>query len=108
MISSPTVILPRTASGYNLCMSKIGFIGLGIMGKPMSRNLMKAGHTLVVYDVVQALADAVTADGAAHGTSCRDVAGRSEVVITMLPDGPEVEQAILGKDGVLEGAKAGT
>jgi 2-hydroxy-3-oxopropionate reductase len=89
-------------------MSQIGFIGLGIMGKPMSRNLMKAGHTLVVYDVVAALADAVTADGAARGTSCRDVAGRSEVVITMLPDGPEVEQAILGKDGVLEGAKAGT
>ena len=74
----------------------------------MSRNLMKAGHELVVYDVVAALADAVTADGAVRGTSCRDVAGRSEVVITMLPDGPEVEQAILGKDGVLEGAKAGT
>ena len=69
---------------------------------------MKVGHQLVVYDVVPALADAVAADGAARGTSCRDVAGRSEVVITMLPDGPEVEQAVLGPDGVLEGAAAGT
>src|ERR1017187_5834244 len=89
-------------------MSQIGFIGLGIMGRPMSRNLIKAGHQLVVYDVVPALADAVAADGAARGTSCCDVAGRSEVVITMLPDGPEVEQAILGPDGVLEGAATGT
>src|ERR1017187_2788847 len=89
-------------------MSQIGFIGLGIMGRPMSRNLMKAGHNIVVYDVVPALADAVIADGAARGTSCRDVAARSEVVITMLPDGPEVEQAVLGPDGVLEGAAAGT
>ncbi|MGD0774246.1 MAG: NAD(P)-binding domain-containing protein, partial [Candidatus Solibacter sp.] len=89
-------------------MSQIGFIGLGIMGRPMSRNLMKAGHNLVVYDVVPALAEGVIADGAARGTSCSDVAGRSEVVITMLPDGPEVEQAILGPGGVLEGAKAGT
>src|ERR1017187_10417007 len=79
-------------------MSQIGFIGLGIMGRPMSRNLMKAGHNIVVYDVVPALADAVIAD----------VAARSEVVITMLPDGPEVEQAVLGPDGVLEGAAAGT
>src|SRR5260370_33275286 len=88
-------------------MSEIGFIGLGIMGKPMSRNLMKAGHKLVVYDVVPALADAVTADGAARGTSCRDGAGRSEAVITMLPEGPEVEQAILGKDGGLGGQQPG-
>jgi 2-hydroxy-3-oxopropionate reductase len=78
------------------------------MGRPMSGNLMKAGHRLVVYDVVPALADAVTANGAARGISCRDVAGRSEIVITMLPDGPEVEQAVLGPDGVLEGAAAGS
>ena len=88
-------------------MSQIGFIGLGIMGRPMSRNLMKAGHQVVAYDVVPALADAIVADGAARGESCRDVAARSEVVITMLPDGPEVEQAVLGPNGVLEGAAAG-
>ena len=88
-------------------MSQIGFIGLGIMGRPMSRNLMKAGHQVVAYDVVPALTDAVTADGAARGKSCSDVAGRAQVVITMLPDGPEVEQAVLGPAGVLEGARAG-
>ena len=69
---------------------------------------MKAGHQVVAYDVVPALADAIVADGAARGESCRDVAARSEVVITMLPDGPEVEQAVLGPNGVLEGAAAGT
>jgi len=69
---------------------------------------MKAGHEVVAYDVVPALADALTADGAARGESCRDVAGRAPVVITMLPDGPEVEQAVLGPNGVLEGAAAGS
>jgi 2-hydroxy-3-oxopropionate reductase len=86
----------------------IGFIGLGIMGNPMSRNLMKAGHTLVVYDIVPALLDAAVAQGAARGSSSADVAGRSDLVITMLPDGPEVEQAILGPGGALEGARPGT
>ena len=89
-------------------MSQIGFIGLGIMGRPMSKNLIKAGHELIVYDVVPGLADTVIAAGAVKGSSCRDVASRSAVVITMLPDGPEVEQAILGPQGVLEGAAAGT
>jgi len=86
----------------------IGFIGLGIMGNPMSRNLMKAGHTLVVYDIVPALLDAAVAQGAARGNSSADVARRSDLVITMLPDGPEVEQAILGPGGALEGARPGT
>ena len=58
-------------------MSQIGFIGLGIMGRPMSRNLMKAGHQVVVYDVVPALADAMSADGAARGESCRGCGGPS-------------------------------
>jgi 2-hydroxy-3-oxopropionate reductase len=89
-------------------MSNIGFIGLGIMGNPMSRNLLKAGHSLVAYDIVPALADAVVAQGAVRGESCRDVASRSEIVITMLPDGPEVERAILGPGGVLEGARKGS
>jgi 2-hydroxy-3-oxopropionate reductase len=89
-------------------MANIGFIGLGIMGRPMSINLMKAGHTLAVYDVVPALVDAAVTAGAARGESCRDVASRSEIVITMLPDGPEVKQAMLGAGGVLEGARRGT
>lgn len=88
-------------------MSRIGFIGLGIMGKPMVRNLRKGGHTLVVYDIVPALLDAAIDEGIERGNSCADVAARSELVITMLPDGPEVEQAVLGSGGVLQGAQAG-
>ena len=89
-------------------MSNIGFIGLGIMGNAMSKNLLKAGHSVVVYDIVPELLDRVVAAGAARGESCRDVASRSEIIITMLPDGPEVEQAILGPSGVLEGARSGS
>lgn len=89
-------------------MTTIGFIGLGIMGKPMAKNLLKAGHKLVVYDIMPAGADEVVAAGAARGSSPKDVAGQTEIVITMVPDGPEVEQAVLGSNGVLEGAKKGT
>ena len=89
-------------------MTRIGFIGLGIMGKPMAKNLLKAGHSLVVYDIMPAGADEVAAAGAAKGSSPKDVAGQTEIVITMVPDGPEVEQAVLGSNGVLEGAKKGT
>jgi 2-hydroxy-3-oxopropionate reductase len=77
------------------------------MGKPMMRNLRKGGHTLVAYDVIPAALEAVVGDGVERGASCADVAARSELVITMLPDGPQVEQAVLGAKGVLEGAAAG-
>jgi len=86
-------------------MSDIGFIGLGIMGRPMAKNLLKAGHKLVVHDVVAAGVDDVVAAGAARGESSKDVAARSSIIITMLPDGPDVETAVLGPGGVLEGAK---
>jgi 2-hydroxy-3-oxopropionate reductase len=86
---------------------QIGFIGLGIMGKPMVRNLRKGGHSVLAYDIVAANLDAVVAEGAGRGASSKDVAARSELVITMLPDGPEVEQAVLGPGGVLEGIQAG-
>jgi 2-hydroxy-3-oxopropionate reductase len=86
----------------------IGFIGLGIMGKPMARNLIKAGHQLTVYDVVQELMAELAASGAAHGKSAKDVAARSEVTITMVPDGPEVEAVVSGPEGALEGAKPGS
>jgi 2-hydroxy-3-oxopropionate reductase len=88
-------------------MSKVGFIGLGIMGKHMLRNLRKAGHELVAYDIVPASIEAVVGDGVERGDSCKDVASRTDIVITMLPDGPEVEQAVLGPAGVLEGAHSG-
>lgn len=89
-------------------MSKIGFIGLGIMGKPMVRNLRKAGHELVVFDIFPKSVDEMVGEGIERGSSARDVAARTELVITMLPDGPEVEQAVLGTDGVLEGVHAGS
>ncbi len=88
--------------------SRIGFIGLGIMGKPMSKNLLKAGHKLVVYNIGPAPVEELVAAGAEKGASASDVAARTEIVITMLPDGPEVEQAVLGENGVLEGANKGT
>jgi 2-hydroxy-3-oxopropionate reductase len=87
---------------------KVGFIGLGIMGKPMARNLIKAGHQLVVYDRIPELADELAASGASRAESARDVAARSQVTITMVPDGPEVEAAVLGPAGALEGARPGS
>src|SRR5690242_11037166 len=79
----------------------IGFIGLGVMGKPMARNLMKAGYPLVVHNRSRGSVDELAAEGATAGTSPADVARRSEVVITMLPDTPDVEQVVAGADGVL-------
>lgn len=87
---------------------KIGFIGLGIMGKPMAKNLIKAGYKLKVYDIVDAAVDEVVAAGAERGLNGADVAKDSDVVITMLPNSPHVKEAVLGKNGVLEGAKPGT
>jgi 2-hydroxy-3-oxopropionate reductase len=89
-------------------MKKIGFIGLGIMGKPMALNLLKAGYELTVYDVVPERVEELVKAGARHGSSSQDVAARSEVVITMLPNSPHVREAVLGLNGVLDGAKPGT
>jgi len=89
-------------------MKKIGFIGLGIMGKPMAKNLLKAGYHLTVYDIVPDKAEDVVEAGAKASSSSKDVAEKSEIVITMLPNSPEVKEAVLGKNGVLEGATPGT
>ena len=88
-------------------MKKIGFIGLGIMGKPMAKNLLKAGYELVVYDINQDAVNEVVAAGAKSAPTSKDVAAQSEVVITMLPNSPHVKAAVLGANGVLEGAKPG-
>lgn len=87
---------------------KIGFIGLGIMGTPMAGHLLKAGHPVVCYDVVPAAIQRLVAEGAQGGSSARDVASKAQVVITMVPDSPDVEKVYLGEGGVLEGAQAGT
>jgi 2-hydroxy-3-oxopropionate reductase len=89
-------------------MKKIGFIGLGIMGKPMALNLLKAGYSVTVYDIVPERIKEVVAAGAKAGSSSKDVAEKNEIIITMLPNSPEVKEAVLGTDGVLDGAKAGT
>lgn len=87
---------------------KIGFIGLGIMGKPMAKNLIKAGHDLTVYDIIAKNVEKLVSAGATAAASCREVAEKSEIVITMLPNSPHVRAAVLGEGGVLEGAKSGT
>ena len=87
---------------------QIGLVGLGIMGKPMARNLMKAGHSLTVYDVVGSAVEEIATEGAAAASSSSDVAQACPVVITMVPDSADSEAAILGPDGVLEGASAGS
>ena len=85
----------------------IGMIGLGIMGMPMAGRLIAAGYPLVVYDIKPGAADALVAQGAQPGASPRDVAARADVIITMLPDSAEVEQAVFGEDGVLAGIRKG-
>ena len=86
---------------------RIGFIGLGIMGKPMAKNLLKAGHSLTVFDIAAKNMDELVAAGASAAVSCREVAEKSELVITMLPNSPHVRAAVLGENGVLEGAASG-
>lgn len=88
-------------------MEKIGFIGLGIMGKPMARNLIKAGYELVVHNRSRASVEELSKQGAEAASSPQEVARNSDVVITMLPDSPDVEQVVLGAAGVLEGVRPG-
>jgi 2-hydroxy-3-oxopropionate reductase len=87
---------------------KIGFIGLGIMGKPMAKNLLKAGHEVVGYDIVKENVDNVVAAGAKTASSAKEVAEQCSIIITMLPNSPHVKEVVMGKNGILEGAKPGT
>ena len=87
---------------------KVGFIGLGIMGKPMSKNLLKAGYELVVFDFNKDAVNEVTGCGAVSAASGREVAEQCEVVITMVPNSPHVRAAVLGENCVADGAKPGT
>ena len=87
---------------------KLGFIGLGIMGKPMAKNLLKAGFNLVVFSRSNGPVEELVKEKALSANSPGEVAEHSEVIITMLPDSPEVEEIILGKDGVIRGTKPGS
>ena len=87
---------------------EIGFIGLGIMGRPMGRNLMKAGYSLTVHDIVGSAVEELATDGAAPASSSKEVAEKVPIVITMVPDSADSEAAILGPNGVLEGTSRGS
>lgn len=89
-------------------MTKIGFVGLGIMGKPMAKNLLKAGYELIVYDIVAQNMAELAEHGALRAADLAQITEFSDVIITMLPNGPEVKQVILGTDGLLATARKGT
>jgi 2-hydroxy-3-oxopropionate reductase len=84
-----------------------GFIGLGIMGKPMAKNLLKAGFPIIVHNRSRAKVDELVKEGATAATSPKEVASASEILITMLPNSPDVELVALGANGIKEGAKHG-
>jgi len=88
-------------------MKKIGFIGVGIMGKPMAKNLIDAGYKLVVYDIVEKALNEVIEHGAERGISPKDIAEKSDIIITMLPNSPDVKKVVLGENGVIEGLREG-
>ena len=88
-------------------METLGFVGLGIMGRPMMNNLLKAGHKVVAYTRNSKTLDACVAAGADRAASNHEVGQRASVIFTMLPDGPEVEAVVLGPGGILEGCKPG-
>jgi 3-hydroxyisobutyrate dehydrogenase-like beta-hydroxyacid dehydrogenase len=87
---------------------QVGFIGLGIMGKPMATNVLSKGFPLAVYNRSSAAVDELAKIGAHACQTSRQVAEHSEVVLTCLPDSPDVEQVLLGPNGILESARPGT
>ena len=89
-------------------MMKTGFIGLGIMGRPMSKNLLKAGYKLVVLDINPEPVDELVSLGAEKAATPAEVGKKCDIVITMLPDSPQVKEAVLGKNGLIEGLKPGS
>lgn len=86
---------------------KVGFIGTGIMGKPMSKNLIKAGYSLVVLDRNSDAVAEVIAAGAETATTAKAIAEQCDVIITMLPNSPHVKEVALGENGIIDGAKPG-
>jgi len=86
---------------------KIGFIGIGIMGFPMAKNLLKTDYPLIAYDLNEEALAKIVKEGAQKGESCAEVAANCDIIITMLPNSPDVQKAILGEQGVLEGARQG-
>jgi len=88
-------------------VAHVGYIGLGLMGSAIARNLMKAGHRLVVHNRSQAIVTQLVGEGATAAATPREVAEQSDFVFTNLPDSPDVEQVVLGTNGIIEGAHQG-
>jgi 2-hydroxy-3-oxopropionate reductase len=97
----------RTLVQRSLSMLKVGYIGLGLMGKSIARNIHKAGFPLVVHNRSRAAVDELAAEGATVAGSPAEVAAQVEVVFTNLPDTPDVEKVVAGEEGILAGARAG-
>ncbi|MDF2903363.1 MAG: garR, partial [Bacillus sp. (in: firmicutes)] len=89
-------------------MKKIGFIGLGIMGKPMALNLIKAGHSVTVCDINQEAVKSLVNEGAIAASSPKEVGENSDIIITMLPANKHVKEVVLGENGIIKSAKQGT
>jgi 2-hydroxy-3-oxopropionate reductase len=89
-------------------MAKLGFIGLGIMGKPMCGHLLAAGHTVLVFDLSSESVEALCSRGAAACCCCREIAKEASIVFIMVPDTPDVEAVLFGQDGLVEGLKPGS
>lgn len=86
---------------------KLGFIGIGIMGKPIARNLINAGYELIVYDILDDALNEIVKHGAEKGVSSKNIAENSDIIITMLPNSPQVKEVVLGENGIIGGVKKG-
>ena len=87
---------------------RIGFVGLGIMGKPMAKNLLKAGYNLIVLDINKTVVEEFKALGAESADTAAELAGKTKTIITMLPNSPQVKEVVLGENGLIEGATEGS
>jgi 2-hydroxy-3-oxopropionate reductase len=99
---------PKAAEGRPKMSEKVGFVGLGIMGKPMARNLMEAGYDLIVYNRSRGKVEDLVSKGAEAAASPKEIAENAEIVFTMLPGPPEVREVVAGESGVLQGAGEGS
>ncbi|MEM2146434.1 MAG: NAD(P)-binding domain-containing protein, partial [Candidatus Jordarchaeaceae archaeon] len=89
-------------------MSQIGFIGLGAMGNPMAKNLIKKGFKLKVFDIISSKMEPLKEIGAECVSSCKELAEQCNIIITMLPSSPHVKEAVLGNNGIYEGIQKGS
>lgn len=99
---------PKAAKGRPKMYAKVGFVGLGIMGKPMARNLMEAGYDLIVYNRSRGKVEDLVSEGAEAAESPKEIAEDATIVFTMLPGPPEIREVVAGEDGLLRGTGEGS